>query len=131
MNTIPASHQDIIERSQIVILATLNLGGAPQVTAMWFLCEDGNLKISLNTERQKVKNLLRDSRISAFFVDPENPYRTLEIRGTAHVEPDSEYTLADRVGAKYGGANLREMDQPGESRVAVTVVPEKILTFGE
>ena len=34
--------------------------------------------------------------------------------------------FADRVGAKYGGANLREMDQPGESRVVVTIEPTKV-----
>lgn len=130
MQTLPASHQDIIDRAQIVTLATLGPDGDPQVTAMWFLWEDGELRISLNTARQKARNLMREPRVSAFFVDPENPYRTLEIRGTARIEPDPGYELADRVGAKYGGANLRDMDQPGESRISVTIVPKKILTFG-
>ncbi len=85
MPTISSSHRDIIERSQIVTLATLGPGGEPQVTAMWFLWEDGTLRISLNTERQKSKNLMRDPRVSAFFVDPENPYRTIEIRGRAEI----------------------------------------------
>ena len=97
---------------------------------MWFLWEDGTLRISLNTERQKSKNLMRDARVSAFFVDPENPYRTIEIRGRAEILPDSEYQLADRVGAKYG-ADLRHMDQAGGSRIAVTIVPATIHTFGE
>lgn len=131
MESVPVSHQDIIERAQIVVLATLNPDGAPHVTAMWFLWDEGRLRISLNAARQKTKNLMRDPRVSAFFTDPENPYRTVELRGTVTIEPDPEYRLADRVGAKYGGANLREMDQPGETRIAVTVVPDKILTFGE
>ena len=129
MTTIPSSHSDIIERSQIVTVATLGPGGEPQVTAMWFLWEDGALQISLNTERQKSKNLMRDPRVSAFFVDPENPYRTIEIRGRAEILPDSEYQLADRVAAKYG-ADLRPMDQAGGSRIAVTIVPSTIHTFG-
>lgn len=130
MNIIPHSHQDIIERSQIVSLATLNPDGSPQVTAMWFLWEGGAVRISLNTARRKTRNLQRDPRVSAFFVDPENPYRTLELRGIATIEPDPDYELADRVGAKYG-ADLRQMDQAGGSRVAVTIVPDKILTFGD
>ena len=126
----PPIPRDIIERSQIVTMSTLGPGGEPQVTAMWFLWEDGALQISLNAERQKSKNLMRDPRVSAFFVDPENPYRTIEIRGRAEILPDSEYQLADRVGAKYG-ADLRLMDQAGGSRIAVTIVPATIHTFGE
>lgn len=130
MTTIPSSHSDIIERSQIVTMATLGPHGEPHVTAMWFLWEDGTLQISLNTERQKSKNLMRDPRVSAFFVDPENPYRTIEIRGRAEIATDDDYTLADRVGAKYG-ADLRDMDRAGGTRIAVTIVPDKVHTFGE
>lgn len=129
MKTIPRSRKDIIERAQIVTLATLGPGGAPQVTATWFLWDGEAVRLSLNTARQKTRNLIRDPRVSAFFVDPENPYRTLEIRGTALVEPDPDYALADRVGARYG-SDLRQMDGPGSSRVAVTIVPDKIITFG-
>jgi len=32
--------------------------------------------------------------------------------------------------AKYGGADIRTMDQPGETRVVVTFVPVKVNTFG-
>ncbi len=131
MQIIPASHRDIVEQSQIVTLATLSADGSPHVTAMWFLWDDGTLRLSLNTARQKARNLLRDPRLSAFFVDPRNPYRTVEIRGSAQIVPDPDYVLADRVGAKYGAASLREMDQAGESRIAVTVIADKILTFGD
>jgi hypothetical protein len=48
-------------------------------------------------------------------LDVENPYRYLEVRGTARIEPDDDYELARKVGAKYGGADLRERDRPRES----------------
>ncbi len=59
-------------------------------------------------------------------LDLENPYRYLEIRGRATVVPDPDYTFADKVGAKYGGADLREHDRPGEGRVVVTIEPENV-----
>ena len=62
-------------------------------------------------------------------MDPANPYRTLEIRARAEIEPDPDYVFADRVAVKYG-ADPRTMDQPGETRVAVTLVPVKVNTFG-
>lgn len=130
MNTIPESHKDILEKSQVVNLATTGPNGEPQVTALWFFMDDGVLRMSINDNRQKLKNLARDPRAAALFLDPENPYRTLELRGTVSIEPDPDYTFADKVGAKYGGANMREMDKPGETRSVVTLNVEKVHAFG-
>ena len=131
MTAIPTSHRDLLDNNQVAILATTNPDGTPQVTASWFLAEeDGIVRMSLNTARQKVKNLMRRPESTLFFIDPANPYRTLEIRARAEIAPDSDYVLADRVGAKYGGADVRTMDQPGETRVAITFVPVKVNTFG-
>jgi hypothetical protein len=52
--------------------------------------------------------------------------RYLDIRGRATITPDDDYAFADRVGAKYGGTDIRTRDQPGESRVAVTIVPTRV-----
>jgi hypothetical protein len=60
---------------------------------------------------------------SLFFIDPANPYRTLEIRANARIEADPDYVFGDKVGAKYGGTNLRERDKPGESRIVITFEP--------
>jgi hypothetical protein len=73
---------------------------------------------------------MRRPESTLFFMDPANPYRTLEIRTRAEIEPDPDYVFADRIGAKYGGADVRTMDQPGETRVVVTFVPVKVNTFG-
>jgi hypothetical protein len=59
-------------------------------------------------------------------LDLEVPYRYLEVRGNARVEPDDDYAFAGKLGAKYGGADLREHDQPGESRVVVTIEPANV-----
>jgi PPOX class probable F420-dependent enzyme len=127
---IPASHRDLLATNPAAVLATIGPDGFPQVTAAWFLVEDTDtIRMSLNTARQKVKNLHRHPECSLFFFDLANPYRTLEIRARAEIEPDPDYAFADRVGAKYG-ANMRENDRPGESRVAVTFRPVKAHTFG-
>lgn len=129
MPTIPERHRDIIERSQVVILGTNGPEGEPQATALWFHFEDDTLRMSINTSRQKLKNLDRDPRASAFFIDPENPYRTIELRGSVTIESDPDYAFADTVGKKYG-ADMREMDGPGEARSTVTFAIDKINTFG-
>jgi PPOX class probable F420-dependent enzyme len=129
MSQIPASHRDLLD-GQVAILATNGADGRPQVSALWFLYDDeGRLRLSLNTVRQKTKNLTADPEATLFFIDPANPYRTLEIRGTVEIEPDSDYAFADQLGAKYD-SDLRKMDGPGQSRVAVTLRPVKVNTYG-
>jgi PPOX class probable F420-dependent enzyme len=124
MADIPESHRDLLDVA-VATLATLDPDGRPQLTEVWFLY-DGEFRLSLNTSRRKVHNLRRDPRCTLFVLDLANPYRYLEVRGDADVSPDDDYDLAGRVGAKYGGADLRERDRPGEHRVAVTVRPTRI-----
>jgi PPOX class probable F420-dependent enzyme len=129
MEMVPETHRDLLTSTQIVIIATNGADGYPQVSATWFLVDDGQVKVSLNTARQKTKNMQRDPRATLFFVDPANPYRTLEIRTNAVLTPDPDYTFADRIGAKYG-ADMRGQDRPGETRVVVAFEPVNVNTFG-
>jgi PPOX class probable F420-dependent enzyme len=125
MTDFPASHRDLLD-SEFATLATIDSQGFPQLTEVWFLFDEGEVSISLNTARLKTKNLQKRPECSLFILDLASPYRYLEIRGRARIEPDDDYTFADKVGAKYGGVDLRPMDQPGESRVVVTIEPVRI-----
>ena len=126
MTTFPTFHQDLLQ-SDVAVLATIGRDGYPQVTAVWFLLDnDGDLKLSLNTARQKTKNLQQHPECTLFLLDRANPYRTLEIRARADLSPDDDYAFADKVGRKYGGADLRTMDGPGERRLVVTLRPTKV-----
>jgi PPOX class probable F420-dependent enzyme len=129
MTTIPDSHRDLLE-TDVGILATIAPDGHPQVTALWFLLDDdGMVKLSLNTSRKKTRNLRDHPECTFFVLDRANPYRTLEIRARAELSPDDDYAFAAKLGQKYG-ADLRTMDQPGESRVVVTLRPVKVNTYG-
>ena len=124
MSPIPDSHQDLAD-APVATLATVGPDGRPQLSAVWFLADDDAVRISLNTERQKTKNLRAAPKATLFILDPSG-YRYVEIRGDAEIEPDDDYAFADRVGAKYGGADLREMDGPDGHRVVVTIVPARV-----
>ncbi|MGE5287561.1 MAG: PPOX class F420-dependent oxidoreductase [Micromonosporaceae bacterium] len=124
MSEVPESFRDLLD-SQVATLATIGPDERPQLTAVWFLGDASALRLSLNTARQKVKNLRRNPACTLFILDLANPYRYLEVRGDAEISPDDDYAFADVVGAKYG-ADLRKIDRPGEVRVVVTVRPAKI-----
>ncbi len=124
------AQRDVIGSTPVVSLATIGPKGTPQTTATWFvLDDDGRVKLSLSESRQKLKNLRRNPGASLLFVNPQNPFQTVEIRGTATIERDDTGTVIDKVNAKYN-ANVRSFDQPGEQRYAVIFEPEKVLTFG-
>ena len=125
MTTFPDSHKDLLD-AQVATLATLGADGGPQLTEVWFLADDRELKLSLNTARLKTRNLQQRPQCSLFILDVSNPYRYVDVRGTAEIEPDDDYAFATKVGAKYGGAVLSEHDAPGESRVVVTIKPSKV-----
>jgi hypothetical protein len=60
-----------------------------------------------------------------FLLDPASSYRYLEIRGDADITADDDYAFADALGAKYS-TDLRVHDQPGQSRVKVTIRPARV-----
>ncbi len=126
MTTIPDSHRDLLG-AQVATLGTIGASGRPQLSGTWFLAEGDTVKLSLNTARQKVKNLQANPKCSLIIFG--DPYRYVELRGDAEITPDDDYAFADRVGAKYG-ADLRAMDKPGERRVVVTIHPARVITWG-
>jgi PPOX class probable F420-dependent enzyme len=126
---IPASHKGLLN-AQVGVLGTIGASGRPQLSGTWFLAEGDTVKISLNTTRQKTKNLQANPKASFLIFDPENPYKYVELRGDVEISPDDDYEFAGKVGAKYGGADLRERDQPGDSRVVVTIKPARVVAWG-
>ena len=124
MTTFPESHRDLLV-APVASLATIGSDGYPQLTEIWFLHDDGELKLSLNTSRLKTRNLLKRPQCSLLLLDLQNPYRYLEVRGNARIEADNDYAFARRLGAKYN-ADLKVHDQPGASRVAITIEPTNI-----
>jgi PPOX class probable F420-dependent enzyme len=124
MTDFPETHRDLLD-AQFASLATIGSGGFPQVTEIWFLHDDGELKLSLNDSRLKTRNLQRDPKCSLMLLDLGVPYRYLEVRGNARIEPDDDYEFARKLGAKYD-ADLKVHDGPGESRVVVTIEPVNV-----
>jgi PPOX class probable F420-dependent enzyme len=124
MTAFPDSHRDLLD-GQVASLATIDADGFPQVTEVWYIVDGDEIKLSLNTARHKTQNLSARPQCSLLLLDLANPYRYLEVRGRARIEPDDDYAFAGKVGAKYG-ADLSVHDGPEDRRVVVTIEPEKI-----
>jgi PPOX class probable F420-dependent enzyme len=121
MTDFPESHRDLLD-GQVASLATIHPEGFPHVTEVWFLHDERELKLSLNTARLKTRNLKRDPKCSLLLLDLENPYRYLEVRGMARIKPDDDLAFARKLAAKYD-TEFWTHDGPGESRLEVTIEP--------
>jgi PPOX class probable F420-dependent enzyme len=124
MPEIPAAYRDLLD-TEFATLATIGPDGRPQLSEVWFLAEGDTVSLSLNDSRQKTKNLMSNPAVNLFLLDLAVPYRYLELRGDAEITADDDYAFADQVGAKYD-SDLRLHDQPGQSRVKVTIKPVRV-----
>lgn len=124
MPEFPQTHADLLE-APFATLGTIDSEGRPQLTEVWFLHDEGELRLWLNGARAKTRNLRARPMCSLLILDLENPRRYLEVRGQAHLTPDPDYAFAAKLGAKYG-LDLSGIDPPGQARVIVTIEPERI-----
>jgi PPOX class probable F420-dependent enzyme len=132
MATIPDSHLALAQ-SGTGALATLNADGYPQVTAVsCFVDDDGKLKVSINSSRHKLKNLQARPECTLFLTDPQNPYRTLEVRARAHLVSDPDRTVSYRLLKAIGaeGMDLDQLDGPGVTRFIAELEPVKVNAGG-
>lgn len=129
MTGLPNSHADLLDAPGVASLSTLGPDGYPQVTAIWFVRDGDRIVTSLTTDRQKFKNASRHPHVTLFFIDPQNPFRTLEIRGDVASEPDPELVTLRRVVAHYG-ADFDTFPAPKENRVTVTITPHRVVANG-
>ena len=78
-----ADQRDLIESATVAHVATIMPDGAPHSVPVW-VGTDGEFVVTAGgQEHRRHANLERDPRISLSVVDPENPYRSLSIRGEA------------------------------------------------
>lgn len=63
-------------------------------------------------------------------LDPDDPYRYLEIRGVVDIEDDPERKLIDRLSKKYYGKEPYPNHKPGDERVIMRIRPTRVNTCG-
>ena len=124
MADIPDDYRDLLD-AQFATLGTVEPDGQPQLSEIWFLHDEGEIRLSLNTSRRKTRNLTARPRVTMLILDLANPARYLEIRAHARVDPDDDLVYAHKVHEKYG-ADVAAYDQPGDKRVVVTLEPTRI-----
>ena len=128
---IPAKYRDLFNKKAFASLTTLMPDGSPQTTPVWVDVDGDYVIFNSAKGRQKDRNVRRDPRVAMAIVDPDNPYRYLEIRGkVAEITEQGADTHIDKMAKKYLGQDKYPYRQPGEVRVLYKIRPEHTSTMG-
>ncbi len=125
MRKLSSAQVDFLRRRQFAHVATINSDGSPQVTALWVDTDGEAVLINTAKGRVKHRNLVRDPRLAISIVDFENPYASLTISGRAEFIDEGAVEHIRSLQEKYHG-NREFHLEPGEERVIIRVVPERI-----
>jgi PPOX class probable F420-dependent enzyme len=129
--TIPEKYRDLFNKRAFASLATLMPNGDVQVTPVWVDVENHNVVFNSARGRVKDKNVRRDPRVTLTLIDPDNPYRYLEVRGrVVDITEKGAAQHIDKLAKKYLGVDKYPYAKPGEVRVLYRVKPEHVHAYG-
>ena len=118
----------LLDRRNVATVATLNPDGGPQTSVVWIVRDGDFVLFSTTAGRQKARNLARDPRLSLTVFDTENPYQSVNIRGTAELIEDRDKSLLRPLWQKYVGEDP-PAEAEGALRLIVRVTPRKVTGF--
>jgi PPOX class probable F420-dependent enzyme len=119
---------------RVAVLGTIGADGAPVLTPIWYLYQNGHLLMRTDKQSVKARNIARDPRVTVCVQDERPPYASVTVYGKAAVEPARE-ELGAQIAKHYLGAVGAAGYQraaaeaiEGTEEVTLVVTPERVLT---
>lgn len=123
---IPEAARHLLDDVNFAHVVTLTRDGSPQTTPVW-VGRDGDVAyFNTSKGRAKYENLQRDPRVALSVHQHDQPYEWLQIRGRAEFVDDPDAACINELSRKYTGQEYNYL-QPGEQRVTVRIIPERVV----
>jgi PPOX class probable F420-dependent enzyme len=101
------------------------------VTPVWIDYADGMIRMNTAKGRVKARNLRPGARVALSIMDPDNPYRYIQIRGwVANAREDGADAHIDSLAKKYLGKDKYPFRRPGEERIMYEIEPISVSGMG-
>jgi hypothetical protein len=128
MAAIPDKYLDLLQQKKAFAdLATVMPDGSPQVTPVWIDYAGGMVRMNTAKGRVKARNLQPGARVAMSIIDPDNPYRYLQIRGrVASATESGADAHIDALAKKYLGKDKYPFRSPGEVRIMYEIEPVSV-----
>jgi PPOX class probable F420-dependent enzyme len=125
MAIISEKYLDLLQKKKaFASLATAMADGSPQVTPVWFDYKDGVLRVNTAKGRVKAHTLREGAPVALAIVDPDDPYRYVQVRGRVRrVTEEGADRHIDSLAKKYLGQKKYTLGRPGEVRLLCEIEP--------
>ena len=132
MAAIPDKYLDLVQQKKAFAnLATTMPDGSPQVTPVWFDFKNGAIRVNTVKGRVKARNMKEGSSVALAIMDPDEPYRYLQVRGkVCKVTESRADDHIDSLAKKYLGKDKYPFRRPGETRVIYEIEPTATQAMG-
>ena len=134
--TIPEDYLDLVQRPIYVILTTVAPGGKPENTVVWCDWDGQHVLVNTAAGRRKPNNVAGNPNVALTAIDPENPFRWIDVRGVVEeIVPDSDYSSINALAKQYAGVDeyyggVAPIEMKGaEERIVFKIRPERVLVF--
>jgi PPOX class probable F420-dependent enzyme len=115
---IPESYLDLLTGGVTVALVTMMPDGYPQCTPVWCDYDGTHILVNASAKRQKHRNIRRDPKVAVLAIDPQDPFRYLEVRGVV------EAIVADETGDNMNSLSLKYTGKP--KRYGIEAPPREV-----
>ena len=130
-----AQVDEFLQVPRFAIVGTNRVNGAPQLTPVWYLYENGRIYMSISVNSAKYRNLRRDHRIGLCIAGEHPDARAVMIYGSVELileesawRDDMEWRLVRLYYDSDGEAQAFIDSMPSEQESALAVVtPDKVI----
>jgi len=136
VNHVPNSHKDLLEGPIPAVLTTIAPDGLPENTVIWCSWDGTHVLVNTARGRRKDANLKANPKVALTAVDPENPFRWIDVRGTVEdIVPDENYANINAHAKLYAGKDeyyggVAPAEAKGtEERVILKIKPQRVVPF--
>jgi PPOX class probable F420-dependent enzyme len=132
MVAVPEGYLDLLtQKKAFAALATIMRDGSPQVTPVWIDYAGGMIRMNTAKGRVKARTLRPGARVALSIMDPDNPYRYVQIRGrVAGAREEGADAHIDGLAKKYLGKDRYPFRRPGEERIMYEIEPLAVSGMG-
>ena len=134
MASVPSDFADLCGAPHFAHVVTVNRDGSPQSSPVWFRPElvnpDGSVEsvyFSTGKRFRKSLNMQREPRVAISVHDANNPYRMIEIVGTASLDARSDWDDVDEISRGYIGRDYPGKGEASADGWGVTVKVERVV----
>ena len=127
-----AKKEALLKEANIMVFSSVDAKGRSHSTPVWYLYDDGEIRISIGKGGQKHRNVQRNPNVSMVVDRRQLPYYAVMIQGAAEIGPGLSEQDRLRLAVRYLGEDLGKRyveSTAAQEDVTLRIRPRKVIEF--